>query len=777
MDGFTGTPMLRLAGSQRPRALSEDQMGCYPTHGSTIGWMWFVLLCAWWAFAAAPAAAGVGPFVIDPNHPREVLDGHIEVLFDETGLLERSDVERSTEWRPVGPQPYAKGLDIGVVWLRFQIHNPTPEVVSHVLQVGEGRVDEMTLWLSEGDESVTRHDAGEDVARHDRAFDHLFPLFPLSIEAGGSVSVLGRMVDEGTMNLDVTLSTPAALQDHLEVRAWVSGLMAGTFSLVALYALVVYRRVRDPMMGWMAALALASLFQWVTVDGSGLSAWVPPESRGWTSNRLIVVAYELSAFCSFFFYLTAAQVDRNHPKVAMVVKGFGWFGLANAVAVFFIPFVLGVHILYLGAIGLVMMAVGVVWRGRSGDRLAKRLVFAVSVVVTGYLAALLTEEGLLPRAWISGHFISIATFVQWFLLSEALAFRLRQIEEQRRDAERAQRDEEQRTEEIRNAFGRYVAPDLAAKLLNDPDAMALGGRAQTVTILMSDLRGFTGLTDRLGPSEMCALLNDYLGRMTEVIDRHGGIVNEFIGDAILTLFGTPYPGLEDELDACRCAIEMQVVLEQMNGTLEAEHGIRLEMGIGIHTGEVVVGNIGSNRRVKWGVIGDPVNMTGRIESLTVGTQVLISARMLDRVAGAVSTGGVRSVYVKGRNRTLEVAELRAIPGEDLTMPTPATRDERPRAVALDGSVQIFAGKELIGRDYAVDVVALDGSEVIFQGERPFRVGTNLALKVRQSNEWTTPIYAKTLDKGLPTEDGRLEMRATITWMEPEVRHSLMGAAS
>ena len=98
-------------------------------------------------------------------------------------------------------------------------------------------------------------------------------------------------------------------------------------------------------------------------------------------------------------------------------------------------------------------------------------------------------------------------------------------------------------------------------------------------------------------------------------------------------------------------------------------------------------------------------------------------------------------------------------------------------MAYDGTVQIFAGKQLVGRDYSVDVVALGTSEVIFQGKRPFRVGTNLALKVLQSGEWSSPIYAKTLEKGNPTDDGRLEMRATITWMEPEVRKQLVEVAS
>ena len=750
-------------------------MSAHPSCVSILGRLWCVLACLWLVSMAAPARAGTAALVVDPELERQSLDGHVDVLIDPSGELELNDVRASPDWAEVGPQPYARGLEPGVVWLRFALQNSTKLPVDRLLKISSGHIDEITVWMDK-DGELQRFEAGEDVARSERAVHHFFPLFPMPIEPGEKVLVTARLVDEGLMSVGIKLYERDAAQAFLERRQWISGLMTGMFALVALYSLVLYRRVRDPMMGWMTALALASLFQWLALYGTNVATLLPVESRGWTINRLIVVAYELSAFFSFYFYMVSCQSQRHHPLVSRVIQGFGWLGLANALAVFFIPYVPAIRILYLGTIGLLLTAGMVIWRARCGDRIAKRLVLAVGVLLVGYLATMLTEEGFLPRWWASGHYVAIATVAQWLLLSEVLAFRVRQLEKNRREARKAQKAEERRTEQLRTAFGRYVAPELAAKLLEDPEAMALGGRMQTITILMSDLRGFTGLTDRLGPPAMCALLNDYLGRMTEVIERHGGMVNEFIGDAILTLFGTPFKGPEDELAACRCAIEMQLELERMNVELEAKHGIRLEMGIGIHTGEAVVGNIGSERRVKWGVIGDTVNMTARIESLTVGTQVLMSSRVLGCVATDVDTGPVRSVYVKGRDHTLVVAELRAIRDEALCMPVPPERPSRP--VALEGMVQIFAGKELLGQDYAVDVVALGRNELTFHGTRRFRIGTDVALRLRRADDsFMPPIYVKLLDRGEPIEDGRLEMRATITWMEPEVRASLLGLAS
>ncbi|MDP6931880.1 MAG: adenylate/guanylate cyclase domain-containing protein, partial [Myxococcota bacterium] len=164
---------------------------------------------------------------------------------------------------------------------------------------------------------------------------------------------------------------------------------------------------------------------------------------------------------------------------------------------------------------------------------------------------------------------------------------------------------------IQEAFGRYVDPDVAAEILREPGAMELGGAERTVTVLMSDLRGFTSLSGRLGPREMVVALNRYLDRMTEVILDHGGTINEFIGDAILVLFGAPREQEDQAERAVRCALAMQAELQVLNREMAAEQRPPLEMGIGIHTGSAVVGNIGGTRRVKYGVVGEAVNLASR----------------------------------------------------------------------------------------------------------------------------------------------------------------------
>jgi adenylate cyclase len=210
---------------------------------------------------------------------------------------------------------------------------------------------------------------------------------------------------------------------------------------------------------------------------------------------------------------------------------------------------------------------------------------------------------------------------------------------------------------IQGVLGRYANPELAERCLADPDALALGGKLQQVTVLMSDLRGFTKLTERLGPEEMINLLNDYLGRMATVIQAHGGTINEFIGDAILVLFGAPFERPDDPERAVRCAHAMQQALAELNRDYEACGLPALGMGIGVHCGPVVAGNIGSAEHAKYGVVGTTINATARIEALTVGTQTLISGELYARTRNLAEVGPRRSEELKGLPEPMEIYEL------------------------------------------------------------------------------------------------------------------------
>lgn len=188
---------------------------------------------------------------------------------------------------------------------------------------------------------------------------------------------------------------------------------------------------------------------------------------------------------------------------------------------------------------------------------------------------------------------------------------------------RTSEDLEKSTELIKKMFGRYLSTEVMNTLLEDPSALELGGEKRKVTIMMTDLRGFTDLSERLTPEQVVQLLNTYFEVMVDVVLQYSGTINEIIGDALLVIFGAPQEMPDRSQRAIACAIEMQNAMAKVNHRNSAQSLPDLEMGIGLNETEVIVGNIGSSRRSKYAVVGSGVNMTSRIESYSVGGQILI----------------------------------------------------------------------------------------------------------------------------------------------------------
>lgn len=217
--------------------------------------------------------------------------------------------------------------------------------------------------------------------------------------------------------------------------------------------------------------------------------------------------------------------------------------------------------------------------------------------------------------------------------------------------------------EIRKAFGRFVTDEIVANLLENPEGLKLGGERRRITILTSDIRGFTAISERLPPEEVIKIINLYLGYMADVITQYQGTIDEFMGDGILVLFGAPTKREDDADRAIGCAIAMQLAMKPVNEKM-LELGLpNLEMGIGINTGDVVVGNIGSEKRTKYGVVGNQVNLTYRIESYTVGGQIFVSESTLKQVSCDVVTDEEREVQPKGVHYPIKIYEVIGILGK------------------------------------------------------------------------------------------------------------------
>jgi len=208
-------------------------------------------------------------------------------------------------------------------------------------------------------------------------------------------------------------------------------------------------------------------------------------------------------------------------------------------------------------------------------------------------------------------------------------------------------DLERRNVFIREVFGRYLTDDIADTVLDSPDGLEIGGERRDISILMADLRGFTTHAANRDPGEVMVMVNHFLSTMTGVILDHGGTIDEFIGDAVLALFGAPRPMQDHAAVAVACALDMQAAMTTVNAMNVARGLPEVAMGIGIHSGAVIVGNIGSERRAKYGVVGDNVNFTARVESCTRGGQVLVSAQTRSLCGNRLTLGEEMTVKLKG----------------------------------------------------------------------------------------------------------------------------------
>ncbi len=265
---------------------------------------------------------------------------------------------------------------------------------------------------------------------------------------------------------------------------------------------------------------------------------------------------------------------------------------------------------------------------------------------------------------------------------------------------------EQRNRFIRNTFGQYMSDEVVANLLACPTALELGGARRKVTLLYSDLRGFTAMSERLGPDDVVSLLNRYLGVMIDIIQQYRGMIEDFTADAIYVVFGVPVAEEEDAERAVACAMAMQLAMVSLNASLLEDGLPAVEMGIGIHTGEVVVGNVGSERRKKYGVIGSHANLAGRIESYTVGGQVLISEATHREVAALVQVGEPIELAAKGVGTPVKVYDINGLGGPyNLFLPVTEKR-LRTLSEAIPLQYTVLIGKHITNAMHAGRLVKL-----------------------------------------------------------------------
>ena len=320
---------------------------------------------------------------------------------------------------------------------------------------------------------------------------------------------------------------------------------------------------------------------------------------------------------------------------------------------------------------------------------------------------------------------------------------------------------------LKKMFGRYLSTQVMTSLIENPSALELGGERRKVTIMMSDLRGFTAMSERLEPEQVVTLLNTYFEVMVEIIFKYHATINEFSGDGLLVIFGAPQEMRDRAQRAVACSIEMQNAMDEVNRRNRVQNLPELEMGIGLNDTEVIVGNIGSSRQSKYAVVGSGVNLTSRIESYTIGGQILVSESVRRESGNILRIESQRDVMPKGAQTPIRIYQVGGIAGTYNL----ALKEKDPNLISLIRIIPIrytiLAGKDIQGKGFKGSVIRLSRNCAEITMSEPSDILTNIKMNLGGVDERlsTYDFYGKIIRR---TEENKKNHLVCFTSIPSEI---------
>ena len=212
---------------------------------------------------------------------------------------------------------------------------------------------------------------------------------------------------------------------------------------------------------------------------------------------------------------------------------------------------------------------------------------------------------------------------------------------------------------IENVLGKYISKDIKNKILKNKAEVSLGGKRSEITVMFADIRGFTSLSETRKAEEVSKLLSEYFSELEPIITKYKGVINKFIGDAVLVVFGDPETDKEHAKNAVKCAYELRKKVKNLREKWISEGKPKIDIGIGINTGEAFIGNVGTSNRFEYTVIGDTVNIASRIEDYNkiYKTNILISENTYSKISQLVDVIKIREVSIKGKRKKINIYEV------------------------------------------------------------------------------------------------------------------------
>lgn len=307
---------------------------------------------------------------------------------------------------------------------------------------------------------------------------------------------------------------------------------------------------------------------------------------------------------------------------------------------------------------------------------------------------------------------------------------------------------ESRNELLHKIFDKYFSDEVVEVILNNPQGSAIGGEKREITVLMADIRGFTSISEDLPADSVTDIINNFLKTMTDIIFSYHGSVIEFIGDAILAVFGAPFNIEAPEENAIAAAISMQNAMVDVNKYNISRYYPQIEMGIGISSGEVFVGNIGSDRMMRYNVIGRAVNLCSRIESFSIGGQILVSDYTISRVGCKINYTDTFSIFAKGINSNIVIYAVNGINGKyecNLMVKNPSDIVKLKNPVRV--KIYVLQNKKVedIAYDGYLEYLSTDRGYFRINDNKYMDIFTNIMINCNDESKFKN-LYGKIIEK-------------------------------
>ncbi|MEI7012732.1 7TM diverse intracellular signaling domain-containing protein [Leptospira licerasiae] len=549
-------------------------------------------------------------------------------------------------------------LDFGQLnynyWFRLTFENDTPESVSKLVEINYSNIDIVQFYRPNSDGTYSKEESGMLFPFSARSFKNRNFVYQIDLQPGQQKTYYLMTWTSGGLNIPLTLWDKDTFSQYNADVQHGLGLYYGVMIVMILYNIFIFFSVRDVSYFYYVCYILGFLGIQLVLTGHGFQYLWP--AFPFLQRNFYVVFTGISIASVLLFTKRFLNTKENVPK---------WLDKSMKVTVvahgllLFTPLVLPPEVtvklaLVLTLPALILIPTATIISFLKKFRPARYFLLAFTVLTVSGTVVVLRFINVLGPGFLADYGLYLGSTMEVILLSIALADRINIMKKEKEEAQ-AKTLEMQKI--LTESYARFVPKDFLANLGKDSILdVRLGDQIQKeMAVLFSDIRSFTTLSEQMTPAENFNFINSYLSRMSPIIQRHNGFIDKFIGDAIMALFQ------RNVIDAVSAGVEMQRYLKEYNEHRHHQGYIPIQIGVGIHSGSLMLGTIGAEERLEGTVISDTVNLASRIESLTkvYGSRIAVSESTIEEVKkdGKFHFRFLDRVKVKGKQRPVSVYEV------------------------------------------------------------------------------------------------------------------------